>query len=129
MTNPLDEPIRSIAAHDGVAGKRAATLRGLSKRMTDNGVSALFVEQRSGEAAIVTEHDIVAALANGADPDSDWAVDVMSREIIEVTPDVSIADVAELMQQAHIRHVLVRGGGDELAIVSIRDLLDPILQQ
>lgn len=129
MTNPLDEPVRSIANHDVISAARADTLRDLAKKMADSRVSALLVEQRTGDLAIVTEHDIVTALANSSDPDADWAVDVMSRDLIEVTPETSIADVAELMQQAGIRHILVRGAGDAPAIVSIRDLLEPILQQ
>lgn len=125
----LDEPVRSIATHGLVTGRRADTLRGLAQGMIDNGVSALVIEERSGELAIVTERDIVAALSDGADPDTEWAVDVMTRDIIHVEPDASIADVAELMLRANIRHVLVRGDGDTPGVVSVRDLLDPLLQR
>lgn len=125
----LDDPVRSIATHGVITGRRADTLRGLASSMVENGVSALVIEERTGELAIVTERDIVAALANGADADTDWAVDVMTRDVLHVEPDATIADVAELMLRANIRHVLVRTDGDTPAVVSIRDLLDPLLQR
>ncbi|MDH3752925.1 MAG: CBS domain-containing protein [Acidimicrobiia bacterium] len=123
----LDEPVRSIAAHDPAMATGSDTLRMVAQKMLDADCSALLVERRTGELAIVTERDVVHALATGADPDSEWATDVMTREVLDVAPDSSIADVAELMQQARIRHVLVRSDAGALAIVSIRDLLDVIL--
>lgn len=125
----LDEPVRSIATHGLVKGRRADTLRGLASGMIEHGVSALVIEERGGNLAIVTEHDIVAALADGAGADTEWAVDVMTRDILQVEPDASIADAAELMLRANIRHVLVRGDDGTPAVVSIRDLLDPLLQR
>lgn len=125
----LDRPVREIACHDVRTAKRSDTLRTMARLMADAHCGALVVPQRSGEPAIVTERDLVMALAADADPDGEWAVDVMTREVQTVSPDTSIADVAELMQMAGFRHVLVVDEeAGPMSIVSIRDLLDPVLE-
>ena len=125
--SPLDQPVRAIASHEVVFADRADTLRKLAEKMAADSCSALLLEQRSGDLAIVTEHDIVAALAGGADADVEWAVDVMTSEVQMVTPSTSVAEAAELMQLMGIRHLVVGGESDRLGILSIRDLLEPLL--
>lgn len=74
--------------------------------------------------------DIVRALAEGAEPDDALAADVMTRTVLSTSLDEPILSVAELMADAHIRHaVLVDDGGDVVGIVSMRDVLRPLLDE
>lgn len=123
----LDAPVSSIASHEVVRGDRSDTVRALAWRMMQSDCGALIIEQRSGLPAIVTERDLVAALAAGGNPDDDWAVDVMTRSVFTVRGDDSIADAVELMQIAGIRHVLVECEDGHQAMLSIRDLLEVML--
>lgn len=127
MLNALDEPVRSIAAYQIIAAEQSDTLRVVAEKMVEASCSALLVECDRDHHAIITEHDVLVAIAAGADPDDQRAVDVMSRDVQEVKPDSSIADTADLMRLAGIRHVLVRGNTGRMGVVSIRDLLDPLL--
>ena len=89
----------------------------------------MVVKDRDGGHHVVTERDIVRALSEGADPDKEWAVDVMSVDLRSLGPDHTIAEAAALMQDAVIRHVVVSDPADPdvVAMVSIRDLLEPFL--
>lgn len=50
--------------------------------------------------------------------------DIMTREPYTLTPDASVADAHELMQQHHIRHIpIVSPDGSLVGVVSHRDVL------
>lgn len=122
------DPLRTIArSRPTVRG--SSSLREVATVMIDETCSAVVVKDRDGGHHVVTERDIVRALSSGADPDKEWAVDVMSVELRTLGPDHTVADAAALMRDAVIRHVVVADPDDpeSVAMVSIRDLLGPFL--
>lgn len=123
------DTLRAIASERPSISRGSASLREVAQMMTDSRCSAVVISGRDDELHVVTERDIVTSIASGADPDSEWAVDVMSVEVRSLPPDATVADAARLMEEAIIRHVVVRDPDrpDEYAMVSIRDLLDPLL--
>lgn len=123
----VHDPLHTIARRQAETVRSSSTLRQLARIMHDESCSAVVVSKRDGTRAVVTERDIVRALATGSNPDADWAVDVMSAELRTLTADKSIKAAAELMRDAVIRHVIVDDGSDEVAMISIRDLLVPFL--
>lgn len=129
MTTP-DAAVRTIAAMDPVWAKPGDTLRDLAKAMHTADCGALLIHAREHQTGVVSERDIVRALAEGADPDDVWAADVMTRTILSTSLDEPILSVAELMTEAHIRHaVLIDDAGTVVGIVSMRDVLRPLLDE
>ena len=123
------DPLRSIARSRPTIVRGSSSLREVALMMIDETCSAVVVKDRDGGHHVVTERDIVRALSGGADPDKEWAVDVMSVDLRTLGPDHTIAEAAALMQDAVIRHVVVADPDDPeaVAMVSIRDLLEPFL--
>lgn len=121
------DPLHTIARPQPTSVPTSSTLRQLAQVMERDACSAVVVSSRSGAKAVVTERDIVRALAQGSNPDDDWAVDVMSAELRTLDAAEPIRSAAALMHDAVIRHVIVRDDSDELSLVSIRDLLAPFL--
>jgi len=125
----VGDPLGSIAAPQQVLAKGSASLREVTVMMCDGTCSAVVVTGRDGEFHVITERDIVMAIAAGADPDSEWAVDLMSVDLRTLASDQTIAEGAQLMFDAHIRHVVVKDPDTPgtVGMVSIRDLLGPFL--
>ncbi len=129
MTTP-DAAVRTVAATNVAWANPSDTVRAMAAVMHANNCGALVVHRRDGSIAVVTERDFVRALAEGADPDDVWAADVMSREVLTTSPDEPILSVAEMMHDAHIRHVvLVDDAGAAVGIVSLRDVVRPLLDE
>ncbi len=126
QTPTVRDPLSAIARDQGCLVKTSATLRQLAAMMQENTCSALVVTKHDGSHAVVTERDIVRALANGSDPDDDWAVDVMSTDLRTLSSDAPILDAAQLMLDSVIRHVVIEEE-DRLSVVSVRDLLAPFI--
>jgi CBS domain-containing protein len=77
-----------------------------------------------GPTSIVTERDIVRALADEADPDTVWAADVASSDPAAIDPDTTVAAAAELMAKRQIRHVPVKSNGEVTGTVVAEDILN-----
>lgn len=121
------DPVRAVTAFDVASCDGASTLRDISKVMREEHCSLLLVFGEAG-LSVVSERDIVHGLAADADPDHVWAVDVMSEATVTVTPDTSIERAAEVMLEAGVRHLVVEDtDADRVGVVSVRDLLDPLL--
>ena len=121
------DPVRSVTAWGPEYAAATDSLQMLAEAMADANCSALLVRTRNGELAIVSERDIVRSVAAGSAA-HDWVFDVMTRQVLAVTADESIADVADLMLGAEIRHVIVNDEDrNRVGIVSMRDLIEPLL--
>lgn len=129
MTTP-DAAVRTVAAMAPIWAEPGDTLRDLARTMHEANCGAVLVHARESQTAVVSERDIVRALAEGASPDDAWATDVMTRTVLTTSADEPILSVAELMADAHIRHaVLVDEQGAAIGIVSMRDVLRPLLDE
>jgi CBS domain-containing protein len=100
-----------------------ATVRELARRMVAEGVGALVVTEGDQVHGIVSERDVVVAIAAGKDLDTTTAADVDSRRVVTCTPDTSVQAAAMLMMEHYVRHLLVNDHTRPVGIVSARDLL------
>jgi CBS domain-containing protein len=72
---------------------------------------------------LVSERDIVAALADGADPDRTTVELVMTGDLITVQPGDELIDAVHAMLDAGVRHLPLTDGGVVVGMVSARDAL------
>ncbi|CAN5243154.1 CBS domain-containing protein [soil metagenome] len=105
----------------------AATLGDAAKRMAERGVGAVVVLSGERLAGILTERDILKAVATGFEPDarvSDW----MTRHPETIESDDTTDHAAALMIHGGFRHLPVVDGGEIKGILSIRDLMRVALE-
>ena len=99
-----------------------ATLREAAAAMAERGVGAVVVLEGDAIAAILTERDVMKAVAAGSDggaPVADW----MTRHPETIEPEDTTDHAASLMIHGGFRHLPVLLGGKVVGIVSIRDLM------
>ncbi|MDX6556688.1 MAG: hypothetical protein QOD86_2883 [Miltoncostaeaceae bacterium] len=72
---------------------------------------------------VVTERDLLRAVAAGLDPRSELVEDHMTGELVTAMPTWPISKAAELMVKHGIRHVLVFEGSELVGILSMRDVV------
>jgi len=120
-----EQPISTITSKYVISVDTKSTLRTVVDHLIDGGVSLVVVDDSGSVAGVVSEHDVLQAIHDGADIDEVWAGDVMSTNITAADADQSIAEAARIMSENRLRHLLVMG--DEGGVVSIRDVLDALL--
>ncbi len=122
----LTDPVRSLTAFTMHEGAPSDSFEAIAERMTTTGCSALPVRMPDQQLGIVTERDIVRAVALGTTDLT--AAALASMPVIEIDADRSIDDAAELMMVSGVRHLVVNDG-ERVGIVSMRDLVDALLNQ
>jgi len=100
-----------------------STLRDAAHSMVGQGVGAVVVLGPDGPTSIVTEKDIVRALANEADPDSVWTADVASDPLVALESASTIAEATRLMVKDRIRYIPTKAHGEVVGLVTVDDIL------
>jgi len=74
-------------------------------------------------AGILTERDIVRAVADGTDLDATPASDYMSQVVTTIAANEPLGTAAQLMTSQGIRHLPVVDGDSLVGVLSIRDVM------
>ena len=117
--------VRDIMSTDLLTVAPESTLREAARRMSERNVgAALLVDLAIGSyLGIITERDLLDAIAMGYDPDVRRVGESATSDIVTVSVDASLEQAAEKMTKYDFRHLLVVSGGDAVGIVSARDLV------
>ncbi|MEM3671365.1 MAG: CBS domain-containing protein [Thermoprotei archaeon] len=121
--------VRDIMSSPPVTVEVSSTLREAAEKMWSEKVgSVVAVDDNGYLRGILTERDMVFAAAKGlldASEKKATVESVMSKNVITVNEDSSIAQVAELMSEFNIKHIVVMSQeGKPVGVVSLRDMLD-----
>jgi CBS domain-containing protein len=98
-----------------------------AKRMVARGVGAVLVMEGERLGGILTERDLLKAVASGLS-DDDRVRDWMTRHPETVEASDATEHAAALMIHGGFRHLPVMEGGAVAGIISIRDLMRVALQ-
>ena len=96
--------------------------------LANYGVGALTVMENGKLAGIVSERDYTRKVAlMGKNSKETTVADIMTRDVITVTPNTETHACMALMSQKKIRHLPVLDGVEVVGLISIRDLMDDII--
>jgi len=105
-----------------------ATVGEAAERMVDQAVGCLAVVDGREIVGIITEHDVVRAIAGEADPELTLVTSVMTESPDTVPANLSVREAAAWLLETGYRHLPVMEGGELLGIVSIKDVLWALFQ-
>ena len=91
--------------------------------MQANRIGSLLVEKNAQYIGIITETDVVRAVAEGPDVTEITVRGVMSSPILSVDRNLSPQYARDLMADRRIRHLAVTEEEKIVGIISVRDLL------
>ncbi|HEY2288350.1 MAG TPA: CBS domain-containing protein [Streptosporangiaceae bacterium] len=114
--------VQDVMTPATVTESRGDSLRAAAARMWRQQTGSLLVTEDGRLAGIITERDVLRAVALGADPDKSSVDDVMTAEVFTVPPDLNLQDAARLMASRWIRHLPVVDGEEIVGVVSMRDM-------
>jgi CBS domain-containing protein len=112
---------------DLLSVETGASIVEVAQRMVDRNVGAVLVLDGGRLAGILTERDVLRAVARGLG-DSTRVGDCMTAQPETVAPDDTTAHAAVLMLHGGFRHLPVLEGDDLVGVISIRDLVPLLLE-
>ena len=99
-------------------------LRDAARQMAKRGVGAAVVlDPEQPGPGIITERDILIALGEGQDPDTEKVCEHLSENLTFAAPDWSLERAAEEMVRGGFRHLVVIDGGETVGVLSMRDIV------
>lgn len=99
------------------------TLRQAAKLMSDRNVGAAVVMDPEGAGpGIITERDVMRAIARGDDPAEALVEAHVTTNVVYAEPAWSLDDAAVAMVRGGFRHLVVLQGSDLAGIISVRDI-------
>ena len=91
-------------------------------------VGALVVMDGGRLVGIVSERDYTRKVAlQGRNSRESKVADIMTAQVLTVTPGTGTRDCMALMSERKIRHLPVVDGNTVLGMISIRDIMDDII--
>ena len=91
-------------------------------------VGALMVMDRGKLVGVLSERDYTRKIALQGRSSKDTLVsEIMTREVLTVTPTTGTRKCMALMSEKKIRHLPVIDGDTVLGMISVRDILDDII--
>lgn len=132
MTNPATQPVSTVGVFmSGVVAYVApeATLADVARKMAAVEAGLLVVGAPDRLEGVVSERDLVKAMATHEDVRSMTAASVAHRDLVTCPPDTPVVDAAALMLEHGLRHVIVQESGHVVGVLSARDLLVALKQQ
>jgi CBS domain-containing protein len=117
------DPVSALLSPAVATIHATATLQEAVEAMAADRLGLLVVTNTSGMVGVLSERDVIAALADGADLTAERVRDHASDRVVTVEADLSVAEAARRMADAEIRHLAVARDGDVVGVVSVRDLL------
>lgn len=97
--------------------------------MVEKNVSALLVMEGDKLAGIFTERDYARkVMLKGKSSRETTIGDIMTKDVISVTPETSVEDCMRLMTTKFIRHLPVLTGDKVAGIISIGDVVKNVIE-
>lgn len=108
----------------------AATVEKTIRLMMEQEIGAIIIVENDNIEGIFSERDFTRAVARNRDLSLETPVsELMTRNVLYISSDVSIDDCMGLMIQKRIRHLPVMEEGKLVGIVSMRDIVKDIISE
>lgn len=100
------------------------TLRAAAKLMSERRVgAAVVVDPEAPGPGILTERDILDAIGQGQDPDTELVGTHLTSDVVYASPEWSLEEAAATMIRGGFRHLIVTDSGNVVGVLSVRDVV------
>jgi CBS domain-containing protein len=119
VRNLMKQPVVTVSADQSV--------RQAARRMQEHTIGAVVVTDGDRLAGILTERDVLHAVATDRDLDQISAAELMTTELVTAGPNWEVVVAASVMTSNRIRHLVVMNNDELLGVLSLRDVLSVYL--
>jgi CBS domain-containing protein len=115
--------VGDLATSPVVSVRPERALRQAAQVMMEHRTGSTVVLDGGALVGILTERDLLHAVATGMDLDRTRVEQLMSRDVKTIGPDWEVYEATAEMAAEHIRHLVVSTNGQVVGVLSVRDVL------
>ena len=122
--------VQSLTKRKCLTVLATTSLEEVVRVLARNSIGALVVVSKNGKIeGIVSERDIVRRLSWSVTINDLTASDVMTKDVISVTTNVTSSDLMQVMTENKCRHLPIVRGNRLVGMVSIGDVVKRLLEK
>ena len=114
--------VGELMTREVVTVEPADTVGEAAEKMIDARIGAVLVSDFGSVIGILTERDVLRAVAHRTHSSEARVRQWMTREVVTVPPSMDADEAARTMLERNFRHLPVLDNGRPVGIVSMRDL-------
>jgi CBS domain-containing protein len=114
--------VAELMTREVVTVDPADTIGEAAEKMIDARIGAVLVSDFGSVIGILTERDVLRAVAHRTHSSEARVRQWMTREVVTVPPSMDADEAARTMLERNFRHLPVLDDGRPVGIVSMRDL-------
>lgn len=115
--------VKDVMNKNVVVAKSNATIREAAKVMNKFRIGSLIVLKEEAIAGIVTERNVLTAVAGGKNTDSTTIEEIMTKKVVTVDPDQTVEAAVDLMIQNKIKKLPVVEDNKLKGIITASDIV------
>ncbi|MHB8341560.1 MAG: CBS domain-containing protein [Mycobacteriales bacterium] len=115
--------VSDVMTTASISESPSETLKAAAARMWSQQTGSLLVMDGDELLGIVTERDVMKAVARGLDLEKTPVSAIMTKNVLTIGPATPLHEAARHMAARWIRHLPVVDGGKVVGMVSQRDLV------
>lgn len=115
--------VRQVMNKNVIISKPDITIREASDVMARFHVGSVVVVEEGKIVGILTERNILMAVAEGKDTETTTAKEIMSKDVVTIGPDNDIRDAIDIMVKKKIKKLPVIHEGKLVGIITASDII------
>ena len=115
--------VRDVMRKNVVVAKPSITIREASQVMGELHIGSLIVREGEDIVGILTERDVLLAVAKGVNTEETVVEEIMSKDVVTIEPDKKLEDAVELMMEHKIKKLPVVEGKKLVGIITASDIV------
>jgi CBS domain-containing protein len=114
--------IKVAMTNNIVSSDREHSIKSAIRKMVKNNIGSIVVTEKGNPVGIVTERDVLRNIGYGRLNPENPVGTIMSKPLITIDLNSTIAEAADLMKKHKIRRILVKESEKFIGIITQRDL-------
>lgn len=115
--------VRDVMNKNVVVAEPEITIKEAAGIMSQYHIGSLVILKNKKIVGIITERNILIAVAHGKDAELTTVEEVMSKDVITVAPDKTVEDAVNLMIEHKIKKLPVVDGDKLIGIITASDII------
>jgi signal-transduction protein with cAMP-binding, CBS, and nucleotidyltransferase domain len=121
--------VRNLMKAPVVTIEPGRSVREAARLMQDKVIGSVVVHEGGRPMGILTERDVLRAVAEGRDVEQTSVDDLMTKNLVTGGPNWDVVVAASVMTAHRIRHLVVQEQDRVLGVLSLRDVLSTFLPE